>query len=260
MFRNEEGSGCSGFSLCGPNVGGPSSSSSSSSLSEGPKQRKPKSSNSKTGCQYEDWTDAELAKEMYELSVQEREKILDDIHGVAQAQEETPEFVARCLEDLDKAISLLSKGKRKSLDRAIFQSPSLQHDAKFKLMFLRSDAYNPRRAADRMANYYTNKQKLFGEEKLVKKITLDDLTEQDMQLFRADCLLELPHRDQTGRPVWFFDMGKIDYESLTSLVSKVMRMRIRIVPSLFVFLIDCHAVPHNAIHSFILYCYYYYFI
>jgi hypothetical protein len=165
-----------------------------------------------------DETDVALAREMNELSVKERGKVLDDIHGVAENQEETPEFVATCLKDMDVALSTIPKAKRKALDRALFFKPSIQKDANFKLMFLRADVYDAQKAAKRMARYFNEKLLLFGEDKLVKKITLDDLAEEDIKRLNfAGCVI-LPNKDQTGRPIWFFDVSRFDLDNVESMV------------------------------------------
>jgi hypothetical protein len=67
------------------------------------------------------------------------------------------------------------RGKFAQTFRKLFLKPSIQKDLKFKLMFLRADQYNARQAAEWMAKYYSHKLYLFGEDTLVKKITLDDL-------------------------------------------------------------------------------------
>jgi hypothetical protein len=102
---------------------------------------------------YTDENDLALAREMNELSVNEREQVFDEIHGVAKGQEETPEFVANCLAQMDISLSVISKAKRKALDRAIFVKPSIETDADFKLMFLRTDDYDGLKAARRMTRY-----------------------------------------------------------------------------------------------------------
>jgi hypothetical protein len=165
-----------------------------------------------------DESDLMLAREMAALSMEEREKVLDDIHGVAQVQEETPEFVAQCIYQMDLALSKIPKSKRRALDRAIFLKPSILTDEKFKLMFLRSDLYDPKKAAKRMVKYFEEKLLLFGDGKLAKKITLDFLEEQDMEILNVMGCVILPNKDQTGRPIWFFDVARYDFDRLDSLV------------------------------------------
>lgn len=162
--------------------------------------------------------DIQLAQEMNALSVQERERVLDDVHGVAQLHEETPEFIAMSIEEMDLHISCMPKSKRKAYDRALFFKPTIQHDLKFKLMFLRTDDYDGKKAATRMLKYFQNKLELFGEGKLVKDITLDDISDEDLNVFDNGCLLVLPYKDQVGRPIWFFNPTKYDFDRPEALV------------------------------------------
>jgi hypothetical protein len=177
----------------------------------------------KQGFNDHDSDDVELAREMNELSVQEREHVLDDIHGVAQAYEETPEFIAKCLEELDEHISKIPKPKRRAYDRALFFKPTIQNDGNFKLMFLRADIYDPEKAAKRMVKYFEDKLQLFGEEKLAREIRLEDLTKEDMDVFSTGWCLELPHKDQVGRPIWFFDLTRYDFDRPDPMVSCTQR-------------------------------------
>jgi hypothetical protein len=159
--------------------------------------------------------DADIAKEMNELSFEEREKVFDDVHGVAQVQVETPELVEQCIRNFDKYISEIPTKKRKAFNRASFFWPKLETDTKFKLMFLRADFYDAQKAAQRMVNYYEEKRALFGEEKLVKTITINDLEERDLDVFRLGAYLELPLTDQTGRPVFLFDRANFDFDRMS---------------------------------------------
>jgi hypothetical protein len=121
-------------------------------------------------------TDVNLAKEMNKLSVQEREKILDNIHGVAKAQEETPEMLEKSPTLLDKALATLSRSIRKALDRAFFLRPELKNDRRLKLMFLQAEYIsNADLSAKRMAFHFKHQLELFGEDKLVTALTLKDL-------------------------------------------------------------------------------------
>jgi hypothetical protein len=195
----------------------------SSGCCSGSGTKRRKTTSAKSSSPYEG-TDAELAKEMNELSVKEREKVLEEIHGVADAREETPELLTACLLALDGALSKIPKAKRRALDKAFFLRPHYATDAKFKLMFLRADYYDPQKAAKRMAKFFEWKLKIFGEEKLVKNITIldDDLGQDQDQVIEtailSGCSLELPHRDQTGRPITMFDISKFDHDEHPKMV------------------------------------------
>jgi hypothetical protein len=164
--------------------------------------------------------DAEIAKEMNELSVQERERVYEDIHGVAEVPNETLELVVTSLAALDRAILKISKPKRRILDRAFFLKPSLRDDNEFKLMFLRADSYDATKAAKRMVKFFEVKSRLFGDEKLVKRITLEDLDGKDVEVavLSGSCLV-LPRKDQTGRPIITYDISKFDHNYVAENVS-----------------------------------------
>jgi hypothetical protein len=165
--------------------------------------------------------DADLAEEMNRLSVQQRERIFEDVHGVADVQEETPEFVAKHVEAFEKFVGWLRPNDRKTYNKALFLKPTLQTDIKFKLKFLRADEFDADKAASRMVKYFDQKCNLFGEEKLVENITMDDLTEDERHLYKIGYMSELPFRDRSGRPIIFGDGTKLDFETMTidSIVS-----------------------------------------
>ena len=85
-------------------------------------------------------------------------------------------------------------------------------------MFLRTDLYDGQKAAKRMMKHFEDKQYLFGENKLAKSITLDDLSEEDLRIYSTGWCLELPHKDQVGRPIWFFDTTRYSYDYPDSMV------------------------------------------
>jgi hypothetical protein len=117
---------------------------------------------------------------------------------------------------MDAALSQLPKSKRKALERAIFLKPSVTSDKGFKLMFLRADCYDATKAAARMAKFYEKKLSLFGEEKLVKKITSEDLNEEELaRLGVAGCTIDV-EKDPIGRPIWFYDASKQNFDDMDS--------------------------------------------
>ena len=171
--------------------------------------------------------DADLAKELNDLSATEREKVMNDVHGVAEVPNiETAEFVQSSFEKLDKALEEYPKSaanpSRKAYDQAKFLKPTLvdsRTEYKFKLLFLRMDQYDPIRTAKRLLRYFEDKLRLFGVEKLAKTcITLDDLSDEDRRVFDNGYFLRLPHKDAAGRPIWSFDYSKIDFVNIQSTV------------------------------------------
>jgi hypothetical protein len=53
-----------------------------------------------------------------------------------------------------------------------------------------------------MVRFFELKKRLFGAEKLVKDITLDDLDEDDMDTLETGCVQVSPLIDMAGRPIF----------------------------------------------------------
>ena len=142
-----------------------------------------------------------LAKEMNELTVQERERVYEEIHGVADIVEETPELVAASLQKMRSELAHISRPKRKALDRAFFLRPGLETDDKLHMMFLRCDRFDAAKAAAKMCRHFEHKLMLFGDEALPRDITLDDLTDKEMALMYRGANIFFSPNDRGGRNV-----------------------------------------------------------
>ena len=99
-------------------------------------------------------SDEQLVKELNQLTVQERDKLYEEIHGIqGRLEPETPEFLQDLFVKLDQSFSFLPTSKRKAYDRALFLKPSLDRDRGFQLIFLRSCKYQTAQTATRIARY-----------------------------------------------------------------------------------------------------------
>ena len=121
--------------------------------------------------------------------------------GVSKPPDETPEALEGWLTGLDNAIINLPRRTRTAYERATFLRPEIQSDVKFKLRFLRADAFNVENAAKRITNYFSQKLRLFGDDKLVKKLTLEDLQEHDIQILKTGCFIVVPTAEPMGRSI-----------------------------------------------------------
>ena len=162
-----------------------------------------------------------LVEELNALSVREREGVYNEIHGMSNLSEETPELLDTSMKSLKAAIELIPKKKRHALNHAMFLKPTLIHDEAFVLMFLRADYFDINKAADRMYKFFDLKLELFGEDKLVERITYEDLDEEDREVADSGCVNTLANKDSKGRPllVWTsrgFD-EKWSYRSIVSV-------------------------------------------
>jgi hypothetical protein len=143
--------------------------------------------------------DAILAQELNQLSMKERELICEEIHGVDEIIEETPEFIYERLATLDQELHKISF--KPAYEQAKKMSEMYVTDYKFRLMFLRADSFDPNKAATRLVKFMEEKLKMFGQETLVRPLYLSDLNEDDRVCLKAGALQALPVRDRAGRTV-----------------------------------------------------------
>ena len=153
-----------------------------------------------------------LARELNELTVQQREDVYEELHGVSQNVAETPEQLERSLAHLHEELAKIPKRRRHLYTRALLLRPGLEQDTEFFLKFLRADRFDTASAANRICSFFDTKFLLFGEEKLVKRITLDDLDEDDMECFRHGAIQVLPQKDRSGRAIWFIDLTNLEFK------------------------------------------------
>jgi hypothetical protein len=137
-----------------------------------------------------------LAHEMSNLSVQERTNALEDLHGVASVAEETPEVVDSRLLEFDWE---LTRRKNRAYCLAESLSKDYVSNREIRLMFLRADLFNVSTATTRFMNFLEHKLALFGLERLTKRITLADLTPDDLEVLESGFLQELADYDRSGR-------------------------------------------------------------
>ena len=146
-------------------------------------------------------TDALLAKELNQLSMKEREEVYHDIHGVAEIVEETPEFVAIKLKELE--LELAQIPTKNAYNQAKEKSPEYVTGIRECLMFLRACRFDATEAAARMVRYYEEKLLLFGPEPLARDLHIKDLKEEERISLESGYLQLLPGRDRAGRAILF---------------------------------------------------------
>ena len=106
--------------------------------------------------------DALLVKELNQLSVDEREQVYEEIHGVDQIQEETKEFLDEKLDALDR--ELLKISNKPAYDLAERSNKEYVLDRTFRLMFLRAEHFNAPKASGRLVRFMEGKLELFGKD------------------------------------------------------------------------------------------------
>ena len=171
-----------------------------------------------------------IAAELNKLSLQERETILHDLHGVSESICESQELVTRSLEELDTylqpstRVGTLPSSEHAAYQLAFRQNPAFVQDNQFRLLFLRSENFHVARAAQKLQQFLRIKLELFGKEKLCRTITLEDLDgEGDMECLRNGHIQRLNRRDTAGRAVVVIASEHIRFKVLENEVGSVTK-------------------------------------
>eukprot|EP00980_Cylindrotheca_fusiformis_P015328 scaffold4282_cov112-Cylindrotheca_fusiformis.AAC.11 len=143
--------------------------------------------------------DRMVAQAMLELSAEEREKALEEIHGVVEVDEEDPDFMASCLDEMDNCLAATKSGTAYELAEQM--NYDYVSNNRFRTMFLRSTRYEPQDAAEKLIGFLDYKRELFGVENLVHDITLDDLSPDDRALMEVGYVQFGKTHDRNGRPI-----------------------------------------------------------
>ncbi|VEU41732.1 unnamed protein product [Pseudo-nitzschia multistriata] len=143
------------------------------------------------------------AKEYSEKSNDERESLLNELHGVSsRAVPENPEMIHAALLlfqlELDKCS--LEHEKRAYL-RACSMKSTYVHSVGFRLKFLRAEFFHVQNATLRYLqnlNYMLDK---FGEIALMRQLYMSDLNNEDIRFLKKGYMQILPFRDRAGRRI-----------------------------------------------------------
>ncbi len=161
----------------------------------------------------------EFISELNKLSIQERDAVTHDVHGIKSISEETPEFICNCLELFESALEAIPINEKGAYIRAREKSSDYVKDKQFVLMFLRADQFDTKAAAARFVAFFETKMDLFGEEKLAKDIRMDDLNEDDITCLESGYAQILNARDRAGRAIFMLMPMLRKVKSLESRVS-----------------------------------------
>ena len=143
--------------------------------------------------------DALLARELNRLSIQEREQVNYDVHGVAEVMPEGSEFVSTRLIQLELELDKITE--KEAYNQALIQDPNFVKNCNFRIRFLRAERFVAAEAAVRMVRHFQYKMELFGASKLVKDIKIEDLHSEDIKVLESGFIQLLPVRDRAGRAV-----------------------------------------------------------
>ena len=152
--------------------------------------------------------DSILAKEMYAMSVQDRNASQEELHGVSSsAVAESPQLVwashQRLKADLDLLVHTMDRNE--TTRQAFYEAywlPDSQRYIKSEnvcLKYLRADFFDVSKASQRMFTQLRVLHKYFGSSSLQRGLRYNDLSRQEQDILKTGNLQVLPSRDRTGR-------------------------------------------------------------
>ena len=165
----------------------------------GETRRSPSSSSSHQQEDEETAGAAMLAQKLTQLSMDDREQVFYDLHGISELQEETPDFLEEKLASMDEALGKIPI--KSAYDVAYQLDPEKLQDRDFRLKFLRATSFDAEAAAKRMAMHLDQKRALFGDDKILKDITWSDLGSEEHEILELCWTTVLPLRDRARRMV-----------------------------------------------------------
>ena len=170
-------------------------------------------------CDFND-EDGCARREFNKLSAKEKEEVMKDIYGIEEPVEETPTIVRESLDRMDTLL-MERTGKKASLQLARDRCPAFFEDETFRLRFLRVDSFDTKLATSRLVRHFDKKLELFGPDKLGAKLTLQDLSEDDMDFMLSGGIQVVPAKDRGGRHVMFSSHRKWRYKELKNVVRRI---------------------------------------
>jgi len=161
-----------------------------------------------------------LSREMLQLSLQDRNTINEEIHGVQTlAPEETPKMLTAALDRLSAEISMIPI--KVAYDASQELTSTYVNSADFRLRLLRRHLFNAKKAASGMVLFLDVLLEMFGDFALRRPIQLTDFNREEMQVFRQGRQQLLPYRDRSGRRIYTSVGG---FGLTTPLVTRVKIM------------------------------------
>lgn len=156
-----------------------------------------------------------IISESSTLSHEDRHRVLLEVHGFhPKTCEPDGRIINALLDRIRRQASMVRN--RKAYNKALFLNPSYADSPSFLLMFLRSERFNPIKAAQRVVLHFESKLTLFGMDKLARTITHDDLSNDDKLALGTGAIQALPETDRSGRIILYETARALTYITIQS--------------------------------------------
>ena len=143
-----------------------------------------------------------LAEDLKKLSIMEREKVFESIHGIGSEIKETPAMIEEALSTFDRLLRETPSESKEDYLEAERQNADYVQSNTFRIRWIRACSYNIPKATNNFRLYFKEKRVLFGSEALARDVRLSqDFDETDLKCLRSGQMTLLPEKDSAGRYV-----------------------------------------------------------
>ncbi|KAL3936496.1 MAG: hypothetical protein SGBAC_008198 [Bacillariaceae sp.] len=156
--------------------------------------------------------EALLVQGMQSLTFGELQREQEDLHGVSNELQEDDVVIDGLRQSLREHLHRIKRGTAYETAEARNLSYVTQRD--FEILFLRANRYDPKAAAEQMIRFFSMKLELFGTERLVRDITLQDMDEDDMETVMCGSIQVGRCLDRSGRAIVLAIPGIRSYQSI----------------------------------------------
>eukprot|EP00538_Stauroneis_constricta_P011329 CAMPEP_0119553734 /NCGR_PEP_ID=MMETSP1352-20130426/6412_1 /TAXON_ID=265584 /ORGANISM="Stauroneis constricta, Strain CCMP1120" /LENGTH=637 /DNA_ID=CAMNT_0007600195 /DNA_START=15 /DNA_END=1924 /DNA_ORIENTATION=- len=140
-----------------------------------------------------------LAHKMDEMTLEERCRVYEDIHGVNPVLEETESFLAAKLDDLDMELAMIKT--KPAYDHAKQLNGAYITNKQLRACFLRCSDFDSRKAAKHLVGWCELKMELFGPVVMGRDLRMSDLCPISRDMLETGVHQFLRKKDSAGRLV-----------------------------------------------------------
>lgn len=149
------------------------------------------------------YVDSMLAKELHQMSFQDRIGIEEEIHGVhSMAVKETPDLINECMVQFQRELDATTIESKQAYEEALHMNEASRmyvQDWHFRLKFLRAERLDVKAAVRRFLLLLDGLKRYYGSFALERPLRHNDLDKSSKDLLRAGGIQVLPSRDRAGR-------------------------------------------------------------
>ena len=171
--------------------------------------------------------DAQVARELNQLSLEERSRAIEELHGIHKStlldsNNVEEKKLSQTLQQMQCEIDQIPI--KEAYNEAVRLQSQYIFDKDFRSKFIRTEQYDPRKAAIRMVRFLDFTKELYGPQILFRPICLCDFNPTAIQLMKTGNI-QLPRaRDAVGRRIIVLldHFGDFEYYDLLSRVSSLL--------------------------------------